>query len=370
MPLARPPHMIFFIRKWLSCSHLLRVKLLNALLVALGFNLIFGAGFYLAEHPGRPAITFADACWWAMVTMTTVGYGDFFPVTFAGRFLVGYPCFIIGIGLIGYLLGAVANGVIAQLTAKRKGLMKITHTGHYLICNCPKVEKVLILVEELRARTQVKDLHIVLIDATLSEAPPEFVNLGVDFVKGSPTEEDVLERANLRHCAGVVVLARDPLLDVCDAETFATGSVLEQLSQDYQVNIPVVVELVSRKNTRLMSRARTDGVISAEGIADRLLVQELLSPGCTAVIDELISSRQGAEFYTVPCRLAGHKLLDVQIAALKHVAQVQVVGLVRGGAPNLTPSPTEVLQAGDKLVLIADDPRQFAAVERDLGVAA
>jgi voltage-gated potassium channel len=301
-----------------------------------------------------------------MVSMTTVGYGDYFPVTWQGRFLVAYPCFLIGIGLIGYLVGLVATGVIQKIQAARKGLMSIKNTGHYLVCNCPSIEKALILVEELRARTGNPNLVVDVVDAALPEAPPEFVERGIQFTKGTPTSEEVLERANLKECAGVIVLARNPVDPACDAETFAIGSVIELVAKDHARSIPVVVELVSRKNARLMSRAATDGVVSAEGVADRLLVQELLSPGCTSVVDELLSSGTGVEFHTVDCRLAGRRLLDVQIAALQSPASLQIVGFLRGGKPNLVPSPAEVIQAGDKLVLIADDPRQYLDLEQKL----
>lgn len=361
--------MTLFLRKWIALSYRLPMKITNALLVGLFCNVLFAVGFYFAEHPGRPTITFADSIWWAMITMTTVGYGDFFPVTWVGRFVVGYPCLIIGIGLIGYLLGLIAGSVITQLTLMRKGLMKTHFQNHYVICNCPKQEKILILVEELRARIHNDTAKVVVVDATLNEAPPEFLGLGITFIKGSPTSEEVLERASVKDCAGVIVLARDPLNDACDAETFAIGSVLEQLGKDYGRNIPVVVELVTRKNARLMSRAATDGVISVEGMADRLLVQELLAPGCNSVIEELVSSGTGVEFHTVDCSLTGRRLLDVQIAALQSPASLQVVGFLRGGKPHLTPSPTEIIQPGDKLVLIADDPSQFVELERKLAAA-
>jgi voltage-gated potassium channel len=49
-----------------------------------------------------------DAIWWAIVTITTVGYGDYYPVTVAGR-LAGITLMIAGIALLGTLAGTLAS---------------------------------------------------------------------------------------------------------------------------------------------------------------------------------------------------------------------------------------------------------------------
>jgi voltage-gated potassium channel Kch len=52
--------------------------------------------------------TGADAIWWIMVTITTVGYGDRYPVTLAGR-LIGMAVMIAGVGAFGAFSGFLAN---------------------------------------------------------------------------------------------------------------------------------------------------------------------------------------------------------------------------------------------------------------------
>ena len=60
--------------------------------------LMSATGFYAAEIGTNQNLdSYGDALWWAIVTVTTIGYGDIFPVTVAGR-LVGTFLMFAGIG--------------------------------------------------------------------------------------------------------------------------------------------------------------------------------------------------------------------------------------------------------------------------------
>ena len=57
--------------------------------------------------------SFFDSIWWAMVTITTVGYGDIAPVTTGGR-VVSMLLMMLGIGFLGLTTGVVAKAIIAH----------------------------------------------------------------------------------------------------------------------------------------------------------------------------------------------------------------------------------------------------------------
>jgi voltage-gated potassium channel len=66
------------------------------------------------DAPGANITTPADAFWWALTTMTTVGYGDRFPVTTAGR-AIAAALMIVGIALLGVLTASIAAWFIREV---------------------------------------------------------------------------------------------------------------------------------------------------------------------------------------------------------------------------------------------------------------
>jgi voltage-gated potassium channel len=65
------------------------------------------------DAPGANITTLGLALWWAIVTTTTVGYGDTYPVTTAGR-LIGSVIMVVGIGLIGTVSATVAAWFVSH----------------------------------------------------------------------------------------------------------------------------------------------------------------------------------------------------------------------------------------------------------------
>lgn len=60
-----------------------------------------------------------DALWWAVVTVTTVGYGDFYPVTHMGR-IVATMLMVVGISIIGVVTASVAAWFVRLTTAEEE----------------------------------------------------------------------------------------------------------------------------------------------------------------------------------------------------------------------------------------------------------
>jgi voltage-gated potassium channel len=94
----------------------------GGLLLAVFFAILtleFGSMFVLGveqKAPDANILTGVEALWWGIVTMTTVGYGDYYPVTNPGR-VAGAVTMLIGIGLIGTFTGYLANAFLSPRPA-------------------------------------------------------------------------------------------------------------------------------------------------------------------------------------------------------------------------------------------------------------
>ncbi len=76
---------------------------------------------YYIEHDRQPDLfpNIISSFWWAIATLTTVGYGDVYPVTGMGRFLSGIIA-IFGIGLVALPTGILSSGFVSELSKKEK----------------------------------------------------------------------------------------------------------------------------------------------------------------------------------------------------------------------------------------------------------
>ena len=81
------------------------------------------AGVYVVENKAQPEVfsSIPASMWWAVVTLTTVGYGDVTPITPLGRFL-GALITILGVGLAALPAGILANGLASELELRRQKL--------------------------------------------------------------------------------------------------------------------------------------------------------------------------------------------------------------------------------------------------------
>ncbi len=101
-------------RRYQMAFKLVREEVVIFGLFSLALIYLSAVGIYFCEHKAQPEVfaSVFDGLWWAIVTLTTVGYGDVVPITPGGKVFTFFVL-IIGLGMI-----AIPSGLVASALSK------------------------------------------------------------------------------------------------------------------------------------------------------------------------------------------------------------------------------------------------------------
>lgn len=333
--------MIFFLRNIVSPPPAARVVAMLVAVLAYGTT-----GFVYFELEKRPDLSWADGLWWSIVTVTTVGYGDYFPTTPGGRFLVAAPLMLFGIGLLGYVISLATSMLVESRTKELKGMSKITESGHVVIFNFPSLDKVERIVDELRDEGKERGAEIVLVDEDLAELPPELMKRHVRFVKGNPARDETLERANIDKAAHAIVLSKKQGDSHSDALNLSITLAIEARTR----SVRTTVECVEVAAQELLRKAGCDSIVCLARFDAHFLGNEVFQPGMQTVIDDLMSANVGQQLQlsAVPSSV---KSFGEVVDLCKKKGHVPI-GLLRDHTSLLNPAADAKVDTADKIISI------------------
>ncbi|MGF1910551.1 ion channel [Vibrio kasasachensis] len=120
------------------------ILLLLVVLLTLGSSIML---FVEGHSPDANIQTGADALWWALVTISTVGYGDHFPVTDAGK-IVASAIILCGVGLFGMISGLITSVITSpsklqaqKAEQKEKQMMMLLEQQQTILQRLEKLER-------------------------------------------------------------------------------------------------------------------------------------------------------------------------------------------------------------------------------------
>ncbi|CAI8017494.1 Putative potassium channel protein YugO [Geodia barretti] len=246
----------------------LRRENLLRLMAAIVALVVVGAAGLTVFEENR---SFPDALWWAIVTVTTVGFGDISPTSLGGR-LIGVVLMFFGIGVLGMFTATIAGVFVEKRLRKERGMGSYDLEGHIILCEWNN-----------RTREILKDLRA---DPRAAEAP---IVLLAD-IEAKP-------RAGIERAATVVMVG-DRSLDHGARDAKAVLSVLTVESLNPAVHS--IVELASEENVAHCERAGADEIIVGAEFSSRVISTAALDHGISAVLRELLSAQIGHDLITVP----------------------------------------------------------------------
>jgi len=329
-------------------------------LKVVGFVALFwtfgSVGFYLFESPHNPDLTLADSLWWSVVTMTTVGYGDYAPVSPGGRFLIAFPAMIAGGGVLAYGLSVITTYLIEEKNKELRGMNTFNYRRHIVLINFPGEAKLVEMIDELRHDAHLDDREFVLLTDQIDELPESLARLHVHFVKGSPINEEALERAGLAQAADVILFARSERDENSDSFNLGVLVALQSIND----GLTIVVECVSPLHKELMLKAGASTAICVTELTTQLLAQAREGLQIQQLFNDLASNRTPQQVDAVPLKLTGGTMRFSELAGDLARENVMLIGLRRGGKQNINPGADFELADGDDLFVIsATRPRNI-----------
>ncbi len=228
-------------------------------------------GFYWFELRHQPDKTLFDALWWAMVTLSTVGYGDIVPATVPGR-LIGMVIMGTGIGIMAALTGNLASILIERRNRKREGLLPVKTSGHSLVLGWNAYAPSLVKALDAAAGPS-RGPSVVVVAAMTPEAFAEAtVDLGLKdrlaFCRGNPAQEAVLGRASPAAARAAYILSQaDASPEEADQQSLLAALTFRALSP----KVPLYAEALLETNRKHLTRAGVDVTLIRGELAGRVL---------------------------------------------------------------------------------------------------
>ena len=270
---------------------LIRKRIIKALILISSVFAVGTAGFYFLLD----RLTFIDALYLTVVTLTTVGYGDFTPRNNmpegANPYVVeGFAILIIlfGMSSLLYVVGVITESIVAtdMLAKRRRNRMRKLISalrGHYIILGAGRAG--VYMMEELK-KTRRPFVVIDRSEDRIREVLPEFEDLL--YIVGDATHDERIEEAGLAHAAGVIVALPD------EKDNLFTVMFLSQRRREVDGRFRIVAKVEQfKKMAPKLRSAGADSVISPERISSRRMVSEMFRPSVTTFLDRMLKDERG-----------------------------------------------------------------------------
>ncbi len=309
-----------------------------------------------SEAPDANIKSLSNALWYAIVTLTTVGYGDFYPVTPTGK-IAGLFLVLGSLGVIGYFIGGISNRIRNYMEKKKNGFFGTDFENHYMIIGWSEfgrevANQIFPTGHDVAFITNSKnDFDLI---KNLYHNKQSFVM----FADYHNTE--AYGKANIEKTKAVFVNFQE------DTDTLVFVLNLTKAFPD--LNIIVNCNQSGLKET--LKNAGIKHVISQSEVASRMVASYLFEPHVAEYAEDLISTSVHDEdqdiqqFKVVPENpYIGMKYIDVFIKMKKDINAI-LIGLVINNKIIKNPEDDLIIKEGDYLILISvgKERKQFEAL--------
>lgn len=272
-----------------------------------------------AEKGSNPSLkSVADAFWYTLVTITTIGYGDITPVTGAGR-LIAVAIMSSGVVVFGAVSGKLASVFFDRQQKRERGLIKIRKKREHLVVCGWKPDMDSLVIGMLRSNPEMIPSDIVLVNGASQERMYPILSSsalrGINYVNGDFIEEETLERANVKSASNVMVLAdfsqNYSEIEMDSRTVLAVITIKKMNRMSY-----VAAEILDPKFRKHLENERCDEIILSRQYEKRVLVSASGGTGTSHVLEHLFGEAESEGLTIVDIPEHGIGMSFAELSAL------------------------------------------------------
>jgi voltage-gated potassium channel len=241
--------------------------------------------FFESQSPDANIKNIWDALWYSLVTLTTVGYGDFYPVTPFGK-IFGILVIIGSLGILSYIIGRVSFKISSYMDAMKTGQFGTKMNKHFIIVGWDNFSKQVTqqIVKSNRSIAVVtnKKDDIDLIRETF--AKDKVFALFADY-----NNYEALEKLNISSCAKVFINFND------DSESLIH---IINIKKHYE-NLDFVVLLNSPDLKDTFRSVGVTYIVSKNEIASKLVASYIFEPDAADFTEDLMETSISDDQYDI-----------------------------------------------------------------------
>jgi len=263
----------------------LKRRLIYAMVLLAVIIMLGTVGFLLAE----PTITSPfEAFYFTIVTMFTVGYGDFVPTTTISRMLA-LIVVVGGVTAAVTVLQSIFDLVVTKDIRRELGLpeRRTKMKDHIIICGYGNVGQR--IYEQLKGKNEA----FLFIESDPQKIA-ELMDKRVSVIQGNAGDEDVLERANVKEAKTLILTLRD-----------SDNIIVTIMAKMLNPKVFIVSEVEDMRNVNVIKKAGADEVVHCHEMGARTMVSKarkiVIDPVCGAEVDPrkatFSADFNGAKYY-------------------------------------------------------------------------
>lgn len=317
----------------------IRLPILTRILViAASFIFLFGAFIHFIEPESYPTIF--DGVWWAVITASTVGYGDFVPLTVPGR-ITAMVLILAGTGFLSSYFISLSAATVTKQNQYLEGKMSYRGSGHVIIIGWNERSR-----EIISTISETKQ-PILLIDDSLKANPIK--DHHVHFIRGRSNNDETLLCANI-DTAKKVIITSDQKLDELQADMHTVLTLLA--IKGLNPTLYCIAEVLTSEQANNARRAGADELIQTNTLTSAVILNSIFTDGHVNSLLDFLGELNGKHlsYLQVEENLIGVSFQKASVSLLSK--NIILIGIKTGADLVVNPENTRIIKQEEQLLVI------------------